>query len=82
MGDPPERDHPDVTVTYGPYAPRDEDGAMLPTEVGLTVVPLDLTVHLTYRDWSTPDPVPDVFGQSAPEGMTTQDLWEALGRSL
>jgi hypothetical protein len=82
VGDPPEDDHPDVTLTYGPYAAREGDGAMLPTEVGLTIVPLDLTLHLAYREWSTPDPVPDVFDQTPPEGMTTEDLWETLSRAL
>jgi hypothetical protein len=82
VGDPPEDDHPDVTLTYGPYQARESDGAMLPTEVGLTIVPLDLTLHLAYREWTTPDPIPDVFGQTAPDGMTTGDLWESLSRSL
>lgn len=82
VGDPPKVDHPDVTLTYGPFEPRASDGAMLPTEVDLTIVPIDLKLHLAYREWSTPDPVPEVFGQATPEGMTAEDLWEALARTL
>lgn len=81
VGDPTAIDaNPDMAVTYGPYRPRKSDGAPMPSEVQVSIVPLNLTLQLTYRDWSTPDPVPEVFGQSPPEGVATEDLWELLDR--
>jgi hypothetical protein len=66
-----------VEAVYGPFA-EDDDGTWWPADVQLTFADVGLTLDLTYKSWSTPEPVPEVFGQMAPPGMHTEDLWAAI----
>lgn len=67
-----------LTAAYEPFAPREGDGALLPTRVQLAVPLLELDLDVRYKSWATPDPVPDVFGLAAPDGFTTGLLEDAV----
>jgi len=65
-----------LAATFAEF--EDGAGALLPTDVAVEVPGLDLRVDLEYRSWRRPDPVPDVFGVSAPPGFTTEPLGPLL----
>lgn len=82
-----------LDTSYGPFEPKELPSAsvpnaqpgspgmalvLLPTDlhVSLPGVDLDLDVHM--KSFTSPDPVPELFGLDAPEGFSTGALEDAL----
>lgn len=66
-----------LRVTYAPYAPLDEGGPLVPTELTIELPDLEVVATIRVKSWSQPEVAPDVFGLGAPPGFSTLPL-EAL----